>query len=263
MPSKAALLAGVAVCTMALLSFRTFSRASVSIASSRSPVSLRATRMAPMARGGAAFGGVQAKGWHSIRMAGYSGRFSRRFTSVVRAEDKEDEPIPPPPEDFAKTELRVGKIVDVWPHPEADKLWCELIDLADGPPRQILSGLREFYSAEEMANRTVVVVANLKKSKLRGLDSQGMVLCASNEAHDKVELVSPPDGSSVGERVSLQTFDVRDTPPANAKKKGNSVWRSVAPFMRTNADGVATYNGIPLVTEQGPLTASLKDCQVA
>eukprot|EP00954_Amorphochlora_amoebiformis_P006661 521414-Amorphochlora_amoeboformis.AAC.2 len=77
MPSKAALLAGVAVCTMALLSFRTFSRASVSIASSRSPVSLRATRMAPMARGGAAFGGVQAKGWHSIRMAGYSGRFSR------------------------------------------------------------------------------------------------------------------------------------------------------------------------------------------
>eukprot|EP00472_Partenskyella_glossopodia_P000197 CAMPEP_0197542806 /NCGR_PEP_ID=MMETSP1318-20131121/67901_1 /TAXON_ID=552666 /ORGANISM="Partenskyella glossopodia, Strain RCC365" /LENGTH=197 /DNA_ID=CAMNT_0043102095 /DNA_START=794 /DNA_END=1387 /DNA_ORIENTATION=+ len=181
------------------------------------------------------------------------------------AEKKEDEepPAPPTPEEFAKTELRVGKIVEVWPHPEADKLWCEKIDLGEEEPRQILSGLREFYSEEEMMDRMVVVVANLKPSKLRGMASAGMVLAASNDAHDKVELVAPPEGAEIGERVSLECFDCKDTPPANAKKKGNSVWRSVAPYMRTSGDGVAMYNGVPLITSAGEITVpTLKDCTV-
>jgi len=182
-----------------------------------------------------------------------------------KAEKKEpEEPAgPPTAEEFAKTELRVGKIVEVWPHPEADKLWCEKIDLGEAEPRQILSGLREFYTEEEMLDRMVVVVANLKPSKLRGMASAGMVLAASNEAHDKVELVAPPEGAEIGERVSLETFDCKDTPPANAKKKGNSVWRSVAPYMKTNSDGVATFDGTPLMTSAGPITApSLKDSTV-
>eukprot|EP00468_Gymnochlora_sp_CCMP2014_P011945 CAMPEP_0167764428 /NCGR_PEP_ID=MMETSP0110_2-20121227/14025_1 /TAXON_ID=629695 /ORGANISM="Gymnochlora sp., Strain CCMP2014" /LENGTH=219 /DNA_ID=CAMNT_0007651827 /DNA_START=63 /DNA_END=722 /DNA_ORIENTATION=+ len=183
----------------------------------------------------------------------------------AEAKDKaeEEEPEPLPVEEFARVELRTGKIVEVWPHPEADKLWCEKIDVGEEEPRQILSGLREFYSEEEMKDKMVVVVANLKKSKLRGMESTGMVLCASNDAHDKVELLVLPEGTEIGERVSLSSFDTSSTPPANAKKKGNSLWRAVAPFMRMNDDGVATYNGIPLVTSAGEIKApSLKDCTV-
>eukprot|EP00466_Bigelowiella_natans_P004109 jgi/Bigna1/86232/estExt_fgenesh1_pg.C_90059 len=191
---------------------------------------------------------LKRRGWEA-----YSTENSENVEAAAPAagsekkDEPEEPPQPPTPEEFAKSELRVGKIVEVWPHPEADKLWCEKIDLGEEEPRQILSGLREFYSEEEMQDRMVVVVANLKKSKLRGMESSGMVLAASNDAHDKVELLVPPEGSEIGERVSLDTFDCSDTPPANAKKK----------------DGVATFNGVPLVTKSGSISApSLTDSHV-
>ena len=69
---------------------------------------------------------------------------------------------------FTKLDLRVGKIVKVWPHPKADRLWCEEIDVGEGEPRQVASGLREWYSEEEMLGRRLVAVCNLKPRNLVG-----------------------------------------------------------------------------------------------
>ena len=65
--------------------------------------------------------------------------------------------------DICKLEFKVGLITKVWVHPEADKLYCEEIDVGEeGGPRQIASGLRLHYSEEEMLGKRVLVVSNLK-----------------------------------------------------------------------------------------------------
>lgn len=82
-------------------------------------------------------------------------------------------------DDFARVDLRVGEILTAERVPKADKLLRFTIDIGEAEPRQILAGLAEHYEPEKMVGRKVVVVANLKPRKLRGYESQGMVVAAS------------------------------------------------------------------------------------
>ncbi len=84
-------------------------------------------------------------------------------------------------DDFLKVELRVGEIKVAERVPDADKLLRFEIDLGEEKPRQILAGLAEYYDPERLIGRKVVVVANLKPRKMRGLESQGMICAASLE----------------------------------------------------------------------------------
>jgi aminoacyl tRNA synthase complex-interacting multifunctional protein 1 len=82
--------------------------------------------------------------------------------------------------------------------------YCEEIDVGDATgPRQIASGLRAHYSLEEMSGRRVVVITNLKPRPLVGFTSAGMVLAATAPDTGKVELLAPPPGAAVGERVTF------------------------------------------------------------
>jgi len=82
-------------------------------------------------------------------------------------------------DDFAKVDLRVGQVISAERIPKADKLLLMKIDIGEEQPRQVLAGIAQFYEPEKLINRKVVVVANLKPRKLRGLESQGMVVAAS------------------------------------------------------------------------------------
>jgi methionyl-tRNA synthetase len=82
-------------------------------------------------------------------------------------------------EDFIKVELRVGEILTAERVPKSDKLLRFTIDLGEAAPRQILAGIAEYYEPDKLVGRKIVVVANLKPRKLRGFESQGMVLAAS------------------------------------------------------------------------------------
>ncbi|HEX8096814.1 MAG TPA: methionine--tRNA ligase subunit beta, partial [Pyrinomonadaceae bacterium] len=82
-------------------------------------------------------------------------------------------------DDFAKIELRVGEILTAERIPKSDKLLRFTIDLGEEQPRQVLAGIAEYYEPEKLIGRKVVVVANLKPRKLRGFESQGMILAAS------------------------------------------------------------------------------------
>jgi methionyl-tRNA synthetase len=82
-------------------------------------------------------------------------------------------------EDFLKVELRVGEILAAERIPKADKLLKFTIDLGEATPRQILAGIAQYYEPEKLIGRKVIVVANLAPRKLRGLESQGMILAAS------------------------------------------------------------------------------------
>jgi methionyl-tRNA synthetase len=81
--------------------------------------------------------------------------------------------------DFAKIDLRVGEVLTAERVPKSDKLLRFTIDLGEETPRQILAGIAEHYEPEKMIGRKVIVVANLKPRKLRGFESQGMILAAS------------------------------------------------------------------------------------
>jgi len=82
-------------------------------------------------------------------------------------------------DDFAKVDLRVGQVLSAERIPKADKLLLMKIDLAEEQPRQVLAGIAQYYEPEKLVGRKVVVVANLKPRKLRGFESQGMVVAAS------------------------------------------------------------------------------------
>lgn len=100
-------------------------------------------------------------------------------------------------EDFDKIDLRVGTIISAEKHPDADKLLVFQVKI-DTEIRQVISGVAKDFSPEEMVGKKVIVVANLKPRKLRGMESKGMLLFAENGK--KLELLSTeaPDGSQVG-----------------------------------------------------------------
>jgi methionyl-tRNA synthetase len=81
--------------------------------------------------------------------------------------------------DFAKIELRVGEVKTAERIPKADKLLLLTVDIGEEKPRQILAGIAQYYEPESLIGRKIVVVANLKPRKLRGYESQGMLLAAS------------------------------------------------------------------------------------
>ena len=154
--------------------------------------------------------------------------------------------------EFTKIEIRVGKIVKVWNHPDADKLFCEEIDVGEeSGPRLIASGLREHYSLEKMQGRKVLVVCNLKPAKIVGFTSNGMVLAAKGDG--KVELISPPEDAEIGERVFVHGLTGEPATSAQVKKK--KIWETVAKDLRTAEGAVATWNGKELMTASGKCTA--------
>lgn len=101
-------------------------------------------------------------------------------------------------EDFTKVELKVGTIISAEKHPKADRLLVEQIDLGE-ETRQIVSGIAASFSPENVVGKKVIVVTNLKPVKLRGVESQGMILCASNaDDLDIVTIVKDlPNGTKV------------------------------------------------------------------
>ena len=105
-------------------------------------------------------------------------------------------------DDFAKLDLRVGKVLEAAPHPNADKLIVLKVDLGS-QQRQIIAGIRGHYTPEAMVGQEIIVVTNLAPRKMRGLESQGMLLAASSgegEARSVVVLMPQrevPPGSSV------------------------------------------------------------------
>lgn len=102
-------------------------------------------------------------------------------------------------DDFRKLDLRVATVKGAEPHPNADKLMVLQIDVG-GETRQICAGIRAHYRAEELIGKQIVVVANLETAKLRGLESQGMLLAASDEG--RVIVLTPEKPVQPGARVS-------------------------------------------------------------
>lgn len=176
---------------------------------------------------------------------------------------KERAAAPPAPEraiDVSRLDLRIGKILEVDRHPDADALYVEKIDCGDPTgPRTVISGLVKHVPMEEMRNRNVVVLCNLKPAKMRGILSEAMVMCASTP--DKVELLGTPDGAQPGDRVVFDGYPGEPDVELNPKKK---IWEQVAVDIKTDGDGVAVYKEcqFKISGKSGQFRSNLKNVQI-
>ncbi len=160
--------------------------------------------------------------------------------------------------DINSIDLRVGIIVKVSKHETAEKLYCEEIDIGEDKPRAIASGLVKHYTLDEMLNKKVIVVANLKPRTLVGFKSNGMVLCAVKDNEDGseiVELISPPEAAKPGDRIIGKGLTGAPLSASQCDKK--KVFEKIAPGLKL-IDGVAYWNDVLLVTENGDAITATK-----
>jgi methionine--tRNA ligase beta chain len=101
-------------------------------------------------------------------------------------------------DDFKKIELRVATIKDVADHPNADRLFVLQVDLGE-KTKQIVAGIKKGYAKEELLGRQVVVIDNLEPALLRGVESQGMLLAASDD--ETIAVLSPQKAIKPGSVV--------------------------------------------------------------
>lgn len=166
---------------------------------------------------------------------------------------------PAAPIDVSRLKLKIGKIIDAKVHPDADGLFIETVEFGEERPRTILSGLTKHYTEDQMKDRTAIFLCNLKPAKMRGIVSEGMIMCASTP--EKVEIITPPEGSVIGDRVACPEFKGEPDSQLNPKKK---IWEQVAPELKIDANGFATYKGHPLTIEgKGKCKApSMTNCPI-
>uniref|UniRef100_M4BIG3 tRNA-binding domain-containing protein n=1 Tax=Hyaloperonospora arabidopsidis (strain Emoy2) TaxID=559515 RepID=M4BIG3_HYAAE len=158
--------------------------------------------------------------------------------------------------EITKLDIRVGHIINVWKHETADKLYCEEIDVGEDAPRQIASGLVPHYTLEEMQDRRVLVLCNLKARNLVGFRSHGMVLCAAvplADGKEHVVFVTPPLDAKVGERITFPGLVGEPLSPAQVEKK--KVLAVLGDAMKTDDKGVAKWLEHEFTTSAGPCTA--------
>jgi tRNA-binding EMAP/Myf-like protein len=180
-------------------------------------------------------------------------------------QEKPARPLPAARDPLALLDIRVGQIVRIWPHPDADGLYCEEVDIGRGAVRRVVTGVRKVIPIEQMENRRVLVFVNIKPSKIRGEPSESMLFAASVRSGDgeAVEMLEPPAATPVGTRVTCGDFvDGGDTPVDKNGKAWKAVLGDGGENLRINADHVACYKGVPLRVPEGVITVpTLAECE--
>jgi len=153
---------------------------------------------------------------------------------------------------IANVDIRVGQIVNVWEVEGSDKLYGEEIDVGEAEPRRICSGLRHFYTLEQMKGRKILVICNLKPRTMAGFKSHGMVFCAKSNDGQKVEFVDPPAACSPGDKVTFNGVEGEVMSPAQMNKF--KVLEECFPLLKTNSAKEATWKGVVFNTAHGACT---------
>eukprot|EP00769_Ergobibamus_cyprinoides_P001449 gnl/Ergobibamus_cyprinoides/249.p1 GENE.gnl/Ergobibamus_cyprinoides/249~~gnl/Ergobibamus_cyprinoides/249.p1 ORF type:complete len:407 (+),score=154.52 gnl/Ergobibamus_cyprinoides/249:79-1221(+) len=174
-----------------------------------------------------------------------------------KKEKKDKAPAPTDAVTISHALILVGHVRSVAHHPTSDHLYVEEIYCgeknADGSERlrTICSGLREHVAQSELEDSLVVVAANLKPMKLKGVMSEGMVMAASKgkgTETEVIELLRPAEGSKPGDKISCADFPATPMEELKPKKKH---WDQVAPHFTVDAEGKALWQGKALTTAAG------------
>eukprot|EP01062_Namystynia_karyoxenos_P033705 TRINITY_DN24771_c0_g1_i1.p1 TRINITY_DN24771_c0_g1~~TRINITY_DN24771_c0_g1_i1.p1 ORF type:complete len:476 (+),score=174.05 TRINITY_DN24771_c0_g1_i1:110-1429(+) len=163
-------------------------------------------------------------------------------------EKKKQQPAAPAAaNDGSALDIRVGKILEAKKHPDADSLYVEQIDLGEGAPRTICSGLVKFMPAEALAGRMCLVMANLKPVKMRGIASNGMVMCSETNDGSACDLLAPPAGAQPGDRITLRKYEQPQPPGGDVKPliKDKDKLAALLADLKTDSKGVPHWKDAP------------------
>jgi methionyl-tRNA synthetase len=147
-------------------------------------------------------------------------------------------------------DLRVAEIVKIERHPKADKLYIETLDIA-GEERTIVSGLVPFYREEELLHKRIILAYNLKAAKLRGVESRGMLLAASDKDAEGKERVEALDAGELptGTRIGVEGLELSEPPGEIDIDDFFAVPILVAAHSVTVGGKALTAGGAPLTTK--------------
>ncbi|TDL22210.1 nucleic acid-binding protein [Rickenella mellea] len=156
---------------------------------------------------------------------GASGKKAPGGGKVPAAEDSGD-PVP------SMIDLRVGKIVEIMKHPDADGLYVEQVDLGEETgPRTVVSGLVNYIPIEQLRDKLVVAVCNLKPASMRGVKSFAMLLCATSKEGKEggIETIQPPTGSQPGDRVYFEGEQYENATPLSQLNPKKKIFETIQP----------------------------------
>ncbi|XP_064628436.1 tyrosine--tRNA ligase, cytoplasmic-like [Lineus longissimus] len=160
----------------------------------------------------------------------------------------------------AALDLRIGKIISVKKHPDADSLYVEEVDLGEEAPRTVVSGLAGLVPMEDLQGRLGVFLCNLKPQKMRGIESKAMLMCASMDEPRAVEPLDVPTDSQVGTKVFFEGYDGKSEGELKPKKK---VWETIQSDLKINAECEAQWKDNQMMTKLGKITCkSLKGAPI-
>jgi len=161
------------------------------------------------------------------------------FKKIEMGELEEEEP-------FSKLDLRIARIEKVREHPSADKLYVLDIDLGKLGKRRIVAGIKPWYEKEQLRDRKIVIVSNLKPAEIRGVRSNGMLLAAD----DGTPSLLLPNGDE-GEQVMIEGIE-----PAPADVVDFKEFMKIE--MKVNKDGMVEYKGKILADRKGAVKPDRK-----
>ncbi|KAI0699115.1 hypothetical protein BC835DRAFT_1332404 [Cytidiella melzeri] len=155
---------------------------------------------------------------------------SKKGGKALPVAEDAGEPVP------SMIDLRVGHIVDIMKHPDADGLYVEQIDFGEETgPRTVVSGLVHHIPIEQMRDKYLVGVCNLKPANMRGVKSFAMVLCATSKDGKEagIELIQPPADSKPGDRVYFEGSDFESAIPLSQLNPKKKIFETVQPGFTT------------------------------
>ena len=173
--------------------------------------------------------------------------FVQHSQKHVRKQLNQDKPI------IARMSFKVGQILEIESHPKDERLYVEKIDVGEAKPRQVVSGLAKHYpDSKELVGKKVVLCCNLKFSKFKGVESQGMVMCATDSASGTVRILEPDEGAHAGEVLIWENSgDYEADEKVNIGKK-NSFWKKdIVEKLKTDDEGNMAFDGKPFSTGNG------------
>lgn len=166
-----------------------------------------------------------------------------------------------PVEDVRRVALKVGTILSAEQHPDADALLVCRVSCGADDERTVVAGLANIFSVEELVNKKVVLLTNLKPAKMRGVESTAMLLAA--EAEDEVQLLAVKESVPDGELLSFAGIEPPQPDEMLKSKGAQKVWERVRGSLTTDDEGNVVYGSESgLMTSQGKVTVALKGATI-
>jgi methionine--tRNA ligase beta chain len=151
-------------------------------------------------------------------------------------------------------DIRVARVTEAKLHESNPNSFVSTVDCGNGDVRTVVSGLAKYIPLEEMQNRLVCAVCNLKPGKFQGVLSSAMLLAGSSPDDAVVELLQPPSGLEAGDVIEFEGYAQADRTTTEKLNPRHLIFEKVSEDFKISADGLALYKDLQFKTKAGPVT---------